>query len=54
MKKEEKAEMLKAIIKVIDLDDELDLLDGDTFMKLVSVKDELIVKGYGKLLKEGK
>tara|TARA_R100000734_G_C3209284_1_gene25040 strand:- start:358 stop:510 length:153 start_codon:yes stop_codon:yes gene_type:complete len=48
MKQEEKTEMLKAIIKVIDLDNELDLLDGDTFMKLVSVKDYLITKGYGK------
>ena len=48
--KKEKAEMLEAITKVLDLDDELDLLDGDTFMKLVSVKDELIAKGYAKLI----
>jgi len=52
--KKEKAEMLEAIIKVIDLNHELDLLDGVTFMKLVSVKDKLIIKGYAKLLKEGK
>ena len=43
MTKEEK-KMLEAITKVIDLEEGLDLLDGETFMKLVRIKEELQTK----------
>nr|BAR14777.1 hypothetical protein [uncultured Mediterranean phage uvMED] len=41
---QEETKMLEAITKVIDLDEGLDLLDGETFMKLVQVKEELQTK----------
>ena len=41
---QEETKMLEAITKVIDLDEGLDLLDGETFTKLVQVKEELQTK----------